>query len=294
MSNPNTAKFPTTVATDTDLLVASDRATATLAGAIGSGDMTILTSTQSFIAPCVVSIEDELILISVAASTVLTVATGGRGFDGTTPASHLVGKAVNINIIRWHHNQVAAELKAVETFLGTNGTNIGQSGVYSQLFNWSQTPGGSLGVGSNVVTLAPVPPGISGSAVNTYVRISGGTGAAEACLITGGTAVAGNPSGTIIFSCVNTHTGAWSIATATAGIKEALNSIPADGGRVWLPAGPLNIYADDGWPRLGGNRSRYRSQLQLGLSAADDCRLDFHRLAKYGRRFQLQWDGDRQ
>ncbi len=243
MANPNTAKFPTTVATDTDLLVASDRATATLAGAIGSTDLTILTSTQGFIAPCVVSVNDELILISVAASTVLTVATGGRGYDGTTPASHAQGQTVAVNIIRWHHNQLAAEVKAVETFLGTNGTNIGQSGVYSQLFNWSQTPGGSLGVGSNVVTLVPVPPGISGGAANTYVYLSGGTGAAEACLITGGTAVAGNPSGTIIFSCANTHTGGWTIATATSGIKEALNTIPADGGRVWLPAGKLNIYA---------------------------------------------------
>jgi len=243
MSNPNSAKFPTTVATDTDLLVASDRATATLAGSIGSGDLTILTSTQSFIAPCVVSIEDELILISVAASTVLTVAASGRGFDGTTPASHTAGRAVTVNIIRWHHNQLSAEVKAIEGFLGTNGTNVGQSGVYSQIFNWSQTPGGSLGVGSNVVTLVPVPPGISGSATNTYVYTSGGTGTAEACLITGGTAVAGNASGTVIFSCLHTHTGAWTIATATAGIKEALNTIPADGGRVWLPAGPLNIYA---------------------------------------------------
>ncbi len=243
MANPNTAKFPTSLATDTDLLVAGDRETATLAGAIGSTDLTILTSTQSFIAPCVISIDDELILISVAASTVLTVPASGRGFDGTTPASHAQGKPVNVNVIRWSHNQMAAEMKAVQSFLGSNGTNIGQAGVYSQLFNWSQTPGGSLGVGSNVVTLVPVPPGISGAAANTYVYLSGGTGAAEACLITGGTAVAGNPSGTIIFSCANTHTGAWTIGTATAGIKEALNTIPADGGRVWLPAGKSTTYA---------------------------------------------------
>lgn len=86
----------------------------------------------------------------------------------------------------------------------------------------AQTPGGSLSIGANVITLTPVPLGINGANTSHYVYISGGTGTAEAVLITGGTAVAGAASGTLIFTCANTHSGAWTIQTATAGIQEML------------------------------------------------------------------------
>lgn len=86
-----------------------------------------------------------------------------------------------------------------------------------------QTPGGTLTAGiTNTVTLAPVPSGINATDTSHRLYISGGTGTAEAVLITGGTAVGGASSGTITFVPVNNHSGAWSIATATAGILEAL------------------------------------------------------------------------
>lgn len=87
------------------------------------------------------------------------------------------------------------------------------------------SPGGTMTATVSVtLTLTPVPPGLNGTDTHHYVYISGGTGAAEAVLITGGTAVSGSASGTIIFTPVNSHSGAWQIGSATAGIQEAVNA----------------------------------------------------------------------
>lgn len=102
---------------------------------------------------------------------------------------------------------------------------------------------GNLSVaGAKTVTITNVPAGVNGANTSHYVYISGGTGTAEAVLITGGTAVAGAASGTLTFTTANTHTGAWKITSATAGIQEA---IWATGGRGRVVITPDNhlIYA---------------------------------------------------
>lgn len=106
-----------------------------------------------------------------------------------------------------------------------------------------QSPGGSLAVGANTITLRPVPQGVNGTNTNHYLYISNGTGAAEAVRITGGSAVAGATSGTITFTCANTHTVAWTIQSATAGIQESLYSVLAPGVQVAVPHGSYTIYA---------------------------------------------------
>lgn len=104
-----------------------------------------------------------------------------------------------------------------------------------------QSPGGSLTAGSpQTVTLTPCPVGVAGSDTKHYLYVSGGTGTAEAVLITGGTCTSGAMSGTVIFTPANNHTGAWTIATATVGATEAeyaLLSISSVGGTVNLPNG---------------------------------------------------------
>lgn len=106
----------------------------------------------------------------------------------------------------------------------------------------AQTPGGSLIVGSNTITLTPVPPGISGTNTLHYLRISGGTGTAEQVLITGGTAVSGAATGTVIFTCANTHSGAWTVQPASAGIQEAIWAAGITGS-VLMPSGSHTTYA---------------------------------------------------
>lgn len=103
------------------------------------------------------------------------------------------------------------------------------------------SPGGSIVIGSNTVTLTPVPSGLNGTDTNHYVYLSGGVGTAEAVLITGGTAVSGGVSGTITFTAAHTHTGAWTIKSATQGIDEMLRLSTKP--TVIIPEGDFDIYA---------------------------------------------------
>ncbi len=99
-----------------------------------------------------------------------------------------------------------------------------------------QAPGGSVSIGSNTKTLTPCPLGLGGSDTNHGIYLSGGTGAAEAVLIAGGTCTSGAASGTIVFTAANTHTGGWQISSSSAGIEEAVNVLPSTGGTLLLPA----------------------------------------------------------
>ena len=108
-----------------------------------------------------------------------------------------------------------------------------------------QAPGGSLIAGSNTVTLTPVPAGVNGSDTGHYLYVSGGTGTAEACQITGGGAVGGTPTGSVTLQCANTHSGAFTVASSSGGIQEAVCSLPIAGGSVGVPIS-LTLYANVG------------------------------------------------
>ena len=91
------------------------------------------------------------------------------------------------------------------------------------------------GVGATLTftsAMGGCPWGVNGSDTSHSLYISGGTGTAEAVTITGGTCVAGATSGTITFTPANTHSGQWTIRSATGGVREALQDLPSDGGSV--------------------------------------------------------------
>lgn len=107
-----------------------------------------------------------------------------------------------------------------------------------------QAPGGTLTASTPAtVTLTPVPQGVNGSDVGHYVYISGGTGTAEAVLITGGTATSGSSSGTITFTPTNSHSGAWAVSSSSSGIQEAAIKASTTYGRVVVPSGPQHVKA---------------------------------------------------
>jgi Pectate lyase superfamily protein len=237
------AAYPGRVATNSDLIVAVDRQQTTLAIALTAAatSMTV-TDSSLIVAYSLLSIDNELVKTTGPASgNTVPIA---RGFDGTTPAIHAAGALVSGMVDAWHHNALVAEVEAIETFLGPNGANLPSAGYYVPLPFAPQTPGGNLIAGSNVITLSPVPAGVNATDQNHFLYISGGAGAAEAALITGGTAVAGAPSGTVIVTCANTHSGAWTIQSATAGIMEAVClAQAAGGGTVHMPAGKFTLHS---------------------------------------------------
>ena len=235
------AAYPGRVATNSDLIVAVDQQQTTLLLPVGVSDLTITVLDPSSIAAYnLLSIDSEIVkTIGPPAGNVIPVA---RGFDGTLPAAHVSGAIVAGFIDAYHHNALVAEVEAIETFLGPNGSNIVSPTRQGPIPFAAQQPGGSLVVGANAITMAPVPAGVNGTDVNHYLWVSGGAGTAEAALITGGSGVAGEPSGQIIITCANTHSGAWTIQSATSGIQEAIvNQNPS--GAVYLPSMSFVLHA---------------------------------------------------
>jgi hypothetical protein len=247
MATP-TPVFPAALATSAQLKVANNLIATTLrVGVDAVNTVLFVTSAAGFLPNTLVSIDKEIIAIDsvvTAPNPALVVATGGRGFDGTSAAAHSANARVAMLIDAWHHNALAAEVQAIEAFIGPNGQNIGGAAywIFSKPYDFpAQTPGGSLVAGNNSILLSPVPKGVNGSDQFHYLYISGGTGAAEAVLITGGTAVSGAASGSMIVNCANTHTGAWTIQSASAGIQEAINILPSGAGTVIIPVGDHTV-----------------------------------------------------
>lgn len=224
------ATFPGAVAGDAQLAVAVDREQTRLALPLSAADTSMTVQNAAGLAVwSLLSIENEIVQVNGALSG--NVVPIRRGFDGTTAALHLTGATVAGLIDAYHHNTLVAEIEAIETALGANLANLsGTQLLLNTSFQFAPlAPGGALAAGANVVTLTPVPKGVNGGDVNHYLYVSGGTGAAEAALIIGGTAVSGAASGTVIIQCANTHSGAWTIQSATAGIQEGYQTLVTSG-----------------------------------------------------------------
>jgi hypothetical protein len=94
---------------------------------------------------------------------------------------------------------------------------------------WYRTNGSGVSAdlsstGVKILTFTSCPKAITGASTTTRVRIYDGTGTAETPLVLGGTCAGIGTAGTLIVTTTQTHTGAWKVGTATAGIQEALNS----------------------------------------------------------------------
>jgi hypothetical protein len=241
-AHAQTAKFPSQIATDADLKVSANFVSTKLRYSVSASQTEITVHDATNItANMLLTIEREVISVTSVSGSVLTVV---RGFDGTTAAIHNAGREVTHEPTAWDVGALRAEIKAIETALGANLANVSDLSVSSAHYNFAaQSPGGSLVAGNNAVTLSPVPAGVSGTDSDHYLYVSGGTGTAEACLITGGSGEENEASGQIIINCANTHSGAWTIQSATAGIDEALRVVSAAGGTVNVPAGTHNLYA---------------------------------------------------
>lgn len=101
--------------------------------------------------------------------------------------------------------------------------------------------GCTINAGSpSTITVAPVPLGVNGANTSYNVYISGGTGTAEYCPVSGGSAVAGSASGTLTITCIHAHSGAWSVQSDSAGIAEA-SQATAGNTEILTPAGFIAI-----------------------------------------------------
>lgn len=133
-----------------------------------------------------------------------------------------------------------------------------------------QTPGGSLAVGSNTITLTPVPLGVNGVDVLHKLYITGGAGTAEAVLVTGGTAVSGAASGTVIVTCAYTHSGAWTIGSATGGLQEIVNVVASSSDIIQLDAAYTELHAAVTFPASGNVKIRGSGMVRSAILRSAD------------------------
>jgi hypothetical protein len=214
------------------------------------------------------SLTSGLLKIAVSGS-VATPSTAIAGMDYSAPltfSSPLVNTAntISLNLYGNGNKPVAASaLGASGNCMAWGTAGATDSGapcaasfpyLNSTNYNWSaQAPGGSLTASTPAtVTLTPCPQGVTGTSTTQTFYISGGTGTAEAVMSTGGaTCTSGGSSGTVKFTPANSHSGAWTIQSATAGIQEALNVAGVSGNRVYIPAGTYTMYGCLALPLTG-------------------------------------------
>jgi hypothetical protein len=125
--NPNTAAFPSQILTDEVSSVAKDRSVSVLDASINSSTLTITVDTGHgvrFRQFEIITIEDEQMMVCSVSGDTLTICPGTRGFSWTTAVSHSNGADVSGNYVEWIVNQVNAEMKAVQTLIGINGTGV--------------------------------------------------------------------------------------------------------------------------------------------------------------------------
>jgi hypothetical protein len=122
MPNPNTAVFPSAIATDSTFPVATGSFQTILTSAINNSTTTIPVGSTNSEVPIILRINNELILaINKSGNNFINCV---RGFYGTTAISHSSGANVFCYITAYHFNQLAKELIAVQTALGVNLENI--------------------------------------------------------------------------------------------------------------------------------------------------------------------------
>lgn len=118
-------------------------ATSTLASSITSSSTSIaLTAGSGSSFPSsgnfVIVIDTELILIASRSTDTLTVASGGRGYDGTTAASHNAAATVQLPICAYNQNHIWANLAdtfnplvpPTQTPLSSSGVPTGSASAY--------------------------------------------------------------------------------------------------------------------------------------------------------------------
>lgn len=122
MPNPQNSIFPSAVSTDLDLTVATNRALSKLTFPM-DGVQTSFTviDGSKFQVPCLVQIDTEIVLVAAKSGNLMQSCV--RGFSLTSAATHGQNADVKGYVLAYHHNQIAAEIKAIEAGLGSNFGN---------------------------------------------------------------------------------------------------------------------------------------------------------------------------
>jgi hypothetical protein len=172
MANPNTAKYPSQLVTDNDLPVATGGFSTTLTSDIDSLTSTLPVNSTAANVPVILRIDNELILAVTTSSSNFTGCI--RGFGGSTAAAHVSGTQVFGYISAYHFNQLAAEVKAIETALGANLSNVptdlnpNPAGTYGDSSNYPILTVDSKGRVTSATNQSNAPANLNPNPAGTY------------------------------------------------------------------------------------------------------------------------------
>lgn len=110
-----TAVFPQSAATYNQVYLAADNAQTTLSAPIDNVTLTVpVGSTAGFLTPTLLTIDSEELAACSMTSTSFTICAGGRGAGSTAATSHLAASKVAVRVAAAFHNNLAAEVLAIE------------------------------------------------------------------------------------------------------------------------------------------------------------------------------------
>jgi hypothetical protein len=121
--------FPTSVEASTYFLEAYDNLSTELTQVFGVSDTTAyVTSTDNFGSIGFFTVEDEVVSYTGKAAGSFTGCS--RGVGGTTPVEHATGKQVSLTYVATAHNRIVAELRAVQTKVGSDSSAVTSTHAY--------------------------------------------------------------------------------------------------------------------------------------------------------------------
>ena len=260
--------FPSRAVTDADMWVSSDMCSMRLAYPLGPTDTTIQVTTAVGCptANFLIKIENEVIGISSVSGVVLSVATGGRHYGGTTAAGHARGQIANMGYFSYQQNRDSAEIESLEAFLLTGPGTAAWGHILGTLTDQGDLVtalSGKQNALTDYATISGLPGYSLGGAALLNVGTTSGTVAAgnDSRFGSGGGSlpvVPFNPNTATTLTCPGTSgaqfnasttlTGAATIATITctpaSGTAVPVQFIIQQGGTVYgltLPS-PFNVW----------------------------------------------------
>lgn len=110
-----------------------------------------------------------------------------------------------------------------DTTLGEYKLSNTPGTIMSADFNWKRVPSSpsTISIGSNTVTIANCPKGLSGGGSLNHTLLLDSAGTPEVVQISALSCTAGASSGTITFTAVGAHSAGYDIGSATYGLREA-------------------------------------------------------------------------
>lgn len=178
-----TASYPGSVVTDNQLRVAQNSAQTSLGSSITSTDTSITLASGGFPVNSLITIDTEIMAVCGVSGNVVTIGKSscpnvdGRGFDGTAAVSHSSSATVSLFIDAWYVNAPAAEIKAIETALGPNLSNVLNTNPQSANLIFAGPASGGISVpGFRQLVLADLPPIDVSGAINVMTKGATGNG----------------------------------------------------------------------------------------------------------------------